>query len=217
LGTEHDGEGGRHPSGASDSPDLGWRVGLGRDSGRIALVVDGVVQSVALERPRQDDRGLSYWAAVIPDARPESALVLGLAGGTVVHLLHERFGALPVVGVEHNPAVVALAREHFGLGELEANGLEVVVGDAFEYVASCDRVFDLVVVDLYNGLQPARGFLAKPFLRRVRALLSPGGLAVFNLVLGRRLPKQLHRLMEVYPIVRPIDVDFDVVVHCRAR
>ena len=195
----------------------GSRARLGRDGERQAIVVDGVIQSVVVGKDGNDSRDLSYWAAMLPDARPSSALVLGLGGGTVVHLLYERFGSLPVVGVERDPAVAALARSHFGLDDLEARGLEVVLGDAFEYVAACERKFDLVLVDLYDGLQPAKGFLAKPFLRRLRALLEPGGLAVFNLILGRRLPKQLHRLMEIYQIPKTIDVDFNVVVHCRAR
>lgn len=196
------------------------RARLGRDGERQAIVVDGVIQSVVVEKDekdRKDSRDLSYWAAMIPDTRPSSVLVLGLGGGTVVHLLYERFGELPVVGVERDPVVVTLARAHFGFDDLEARGLEVVLGDAFEYAAACERTFDLILVDLYDGLQPAKGFLAKPFLRRVRALLNPGGLAVFNLVLGRRLPKHLHRLMEVYQVVTPIDVEFNVVVHCRLR
>ena len=204
-------------SGSTSTQPETSRVRLGRDGDRPAIVVDGVIQSVVVEKDRKDSRGLSYWSEMLPDARPDSALVLGLGGGTVVQLLYERFGPLPVVGVERDPAVVALAREHFGFADLEPRGLQVVLGDAFEYVAECEGSFDLILVDLYDGLQPARGFLAKPFLRRVKGLLTPGGLAVYNLVLGRRLPKHLHRLMEVYQSVKPIDVEFNVVVHCRAR
>ena len=191
------------------------RARLGRDGERQAIVVDGVIQSVVVGKDETDSRDLSYWAAMIPDTRPSSTLVLGLGGGTVVHLLYERFGPFPVVGVERDPAVVALARSHFGFDDLEARGLEVVLGDAFEYVARCERTFDLVLVDLYDGLQPAKGFLAKPFLRKVRSLLNPGGMAVFNLILGRRLPKQLHRLMEIFHVPKTVDIDFNVVVHCR--
>ena len=187
----------------------GERVRLGEDGGRLALLVDGVVQSVAVDGA---DLGESYWSAMIPDVRPRSALLLGLGAGTIARLLTDRFGPVPIVGVERDPAVVALGRMHFGL---DLPNLEVVVEDAFAFVDACSRTFDFIGVDLYDGLVLARGTLAKPFLRRLRALLTPGGCVVFNLALTRRLPRQLHRLSQVFHVARTVDVGFNVVVYCQ--
>lgn len=184
------------------------RVRLGDDAGHLALLIDGVVQSVAVDGGQLPE---SYWQAMVPDVRPKSVLVLGLGAGTIPSLITKRFGPVPIVGVERDPEVVALGRAHFGL---DLPNLEVVVGDAFEYVANCSRSFDLVIVDLYDGLQLARGALAKPFLRQVRGLLAPGGRASFNLVLNRRLPRQIHRLTQVFRVLETVDAGLNLVVHC---
>lgn len=182
---------------------------LGHDEGRVALTVDGVVQSVAVE-----ERGPTsgYWWMMLPGARPRQALILGLGGGTVAQLLTRRFGEVSIVGVERDPAVVDLARQSLGL---DLPNLDVVVADAFAYVESCESRFDYIAVDLYAGSELVRGVLAKPFLRRLRAMLTPGGNVAFNLTLTRRLPKQLQRLGEVLRIVRADDEGLNVVVHCR--
>jgi len=187
----------------------GERARLGDDGGRLALLVDGVVQSVAVDGA---DLGESYWSAMVPDVRPRSALLLGLGAGTIARLLTDRFGPVPIVGVERDPAVVALGRAHFGL---DLPNLEVVVEDAFAFVDTCSQTFDLIGVDLYDGLVLARGTLAKPFLRRLRALLAPGGCVVLNLTLSRRLPRQLHRLSQVFHVARTVDAGFNVVVYCQ--
>jgi spermidine synthase len=72
-------------------------------------------------------------------------------------------------------------------------------------------------VDLYDGPTMPRGALAKPFLRQLRGILEPGGLAVFNLLLVRRLAEYVRRLGQVFQVVRAVDVDFNVVVHCKPK
>ena len=72
------------------------RVRLGEDRGRRALLVQGVVQSVALEGPGARE---GYWGRMLPDVRPTRALILGYGGGTLAHLLHDRFGPLQIVVV----------------------------------------------------------------------------------------------------------------------
>lgn len=175
----------------------------------MALLVDGVVQSVAADAA---ERG--YWAAMVPQARPGSVLLLGLGAGTVALLLTRQFGPLPIVGVDDDPDVIALGRRVLGL---ELPHLEVELQDAFAYVASCPQRFDLICVDLYRGEQMARGVLAKPFLRQLRALLQPRGRVVFNLFATRRTPEQVHRLSQVLHVLTQITVEDNVVVHCRGR
>jgi spermidine synthase len=193
-------------------PSEGSRVTLGDDAGHLALLVDGVVQSVAVDGTPLPE---SYWQAMVPDARPGSVLLLGLGAGTIARLLTERFGPVPIVGVELDPEIVALGRAHFGL---DLPNLEVVVADAFGFVAGCsdtrDRTFDLIEVDLYDGLQLARGALAKPFLKQLHGLLAPGGAALFNLTMNRRLPRQLHRLSQVFRVTRTVDAGLNLVVRC---
>jgi SAM-dependent methyltransferase len=206
----------------SDWNPLGWirlKAKIARDAGRRALVVDEVVQSVVVPT---DAFGPGVWPMLLPDQAPRRSLILGVGGGTVIHLLTRRFGPHPIVGVEIDPQVIALARSHFGL---DLPHLEVVVADAFEFVpalagtpdplSSERETFDYILVDLFVGGQIARDALRRPFLRHLRALLSQDGTIVYNFFHDRRLGSRLHRLGQILTVARSTEVDLNVVVHCR--
>src|SRR5690242_19400179 len=122
-------------------------IRIGEDSGRAALLVDGVVQSIS---PADGLATGGYWAAMVPADRPKSGLILGLGGGTLARLLHARWGTFPLVGVDDDPAILDLARE-VGWLPSDSESLEVVVSDAFAYVQSCSERFDYIAVDLFRG------------------------------------------------------------------
>ena len=187
------------------------RVRVAEDEGQRALLVDGVVQSVAVEGPHL---GPGYWPSMLPDVRPRRALLLGLGGGTIAHLLVRRFGPIPMVGVEVDPEVLALARAEFAL---DLPSLSVVEADALAYVAACAERFDYVCIDLYRGAELERGVLARPVLRAIKRLLIPGGLAVFNLFRDRRTARRLHRLQQVFTWAEAETISKNVVVRCPAR
>jgi spermidine synthase len=192
----------------AESPDATRRVELIDDGGRLALAIDGAVQSVAVGGGAAPS---GYWPAMLPDRPPRDALLLGLGGGTIAHLLVGAYGPLPMVGVDDDPAVLALARAHFGL---DLPNLEIVAADAFAYAAACRRRFDFVCVDLYrDGRIPAR-VCAASFLTRVRSLLRPDGTAVFNLARDRHAADRLRQLARHFVVVRRILVGFNLVVHC---
>ena len=148
---------------------------------------------------------------MVPDYRPTRAVLLGLGGGTVARLLHARFGPIPLVGVDDDPAVIALAESE--LADLE--GLEIVRADAFRYVAESAERFDLACVDLYRGAQLQAAIVGRPFLRRLRALLAPRGQAAFNLFLDRRTDVRTRRIARVFRVLRTVQVGKNVVVWCR--
>ena len=193
---------------SDDPPPAAAHVEVIDDGGRAALAIDGVVQSVAVGNGATPS---GYWPAMLPDDAPHDALLLGVAGGTIAHLLTGAYGPLPIIGVDDDPAVVALARAQFGL---DLPNVEIVLADAFAYVADCQRRFDLVCVDLFrDGQIPAR-VCGSPFLTRVRRLLRPNGLATFNLARDRRAGDRLRQLERHMIVVRRILVGFNLVVHC---
>jgi spermidine synthase len=164
---------------------------IGTDDGRRALLVSGVVQSAAVEAGGELE---GYWSALLPAVRPRRALILGLGGGTITQLLYRRFGQLSAVGVEIDPRTIQLAQSELGL---ELPGLEIVVADAIAYVGSCAERFDYLCVDLFRGSQLDRRVLARPFLRQLKALATPGAEIVFNLFQDRRTETNLQRIARV--------------------
>ena len=197
-----------------------------RGSWGIALEVDAVVQSVsvpeeerkALSEPGDDPEpgpGGGYWGLLLPPGCPSRALLLGLGGGTIAHLLSRRCPVIQMVGVERNAEVLAIGREQFGLDELPS--LTVVEADAFTWVA--DQVaasvesYDFICMDLFEAGRLSQGALATPFLRQVAALLAPHGVFTVNLMVTARTQEQLHRLRRVFRIVRELRLRGNLVVH----
>lgn len=182
---------------------------LGESRGRRALFVDGVVQSVAPE-----DAASGYWGAMLPSERPDSALLLGLGGGTIAHLLLARFGPLPIVGVDDSPAMIGYAGEAFGALPCP---IEPVEGDALAYVHETARRFGYIAVDLYRGGALARGVLALPFLRALAARLENGGTLAFNLFNDLLLDERLAKLERVFDRIALRDVGANAIFHGRAH
>src|SRR5262249_9757703 len=91
-----------------------------REGGGIALEVGGVGQSVfvpetvAAAEPSggvppepgdsepQPGPNRGYWGLLLPTRCPRRALLLGLGGGTVAHLLTQRCPNTVITGIEHD-------------------------------------------------------------------------------------------------------------------
>ena len=119
-----------------------------RDGWGIALEVGGVVQSVSVPGPDEAGAdpipirdageprpgpGGGYWGLLLPAQCPRRALLLGLGGGTVAHLLARRCPEAQITGIEREAEVLAVARAQFGLDDLPQ--LTVIEADAFTWVA----------------------------------------------------------------------------------
>ena len=178
------------------------------EGGRKILRVDGVIQSIHVDASYLPD----VWDAMLPDEAPANALILGLGGGTMAQLLTNRFGPLPIVGVERDPAVILLARHEFGLAH--ASHVRIEHEDAFTFARRCAETFDFIAVDLYTAGKMAHGVLGAAFLRDVKRLLTPGGLVTFNLWRSPYLADQTRRLARVFAIHSTAMVDDNVIVRC---
>lgn len=185
-----------------------------RADGTLALEVANVTQSVTLPADESAPMG-GYWARMLPEECPQRALLLGLGGGTLAHLLAQRCPTVALVGVEHDAEVLAIARSDFGLDAL--SGLEVVEADAFAWVEahtlSEPGSYDLICLDLYDGGRLVPGTLARPFLRQLATLLTPHGTLTVNLMRTARLTEQMHRIESVFTVARQIRLWGNAVLH----
>ncbi|MBL7952922.1 MAG: fused MFS/spermidine synthase [Flavobacteriales bacterium] len=112
---------------------------------------------------------------------PRDVLLLGLGGGSVPTILREELGiGAPITAVELDPAMVELARRHFGL--TRHRDMQVVIGDATIQVHAMRARFHLVLVDLFDDLDLARGVDARTFIHGLRDRCAEGGIVCFNTV-----------------------------------
>ena len=176
----------------------GPRVEVRRVRDGLELRIDGTQASV--HRPGRALTGVVWWALaspilLLPPNRQRRVLLLGLAAGSVGRAVRALDPGAEIVGVELDREVLRLARLHFGLDRLR---IEVVVGDALEYLRRERRRFDLIVEDLFVG--PSRSVHKPDWLlgegyRLIRRRLRPGGYVVSNTI---------HEMPAIVRAMRPL-------------
>ena len=186
------------------------RVEIRRVHGGLELRIDGTQASV--HRAGDALTGVLWWALaspilLLPWTRPRRVLLLGLAAGSVGRAVRALDPDAEIVGVELDREVLRLGRLHFGLGRL---GIEIIVGDALEFLRRDRRRFDLIVEDLFVG--PSRSVRKPDWLlgegcRLIRKRLRPGGYVVSNTI---------HEMPAIVRAMRPLGgriVSLDVRGH----
>jgi spermidine synthase len=206
----------------------------------IALEVDGVVQSISVPetsgteidgsgsmtqgrlRAAEPEPGPDggYWGLLLPPECPRYALLLGLGGGTVAHLLARRCPEVEITGIEHDPEVLSLGRSQFGLASLPQ--LRIVEADAFGWVSKqcelhprVDKSYDLICLDLFKAGRLADGALSKTFLRQIAQLISPEGRLTVNLMMTARTPDQVRRLEQIFVLIWKRRLRGNLIVHAQ--
>jgi spermidine synthase len=121
-----------------------------------------------------------WWHALVMGGlspRPR-ALLVGLGGGTQVHLLSRLARPRQVTVIERDPVIVRVACDYFGLRRL--SGLEFLCGDAeriVPWLTQVGRRFDFVMEDAAYAAPPEQGL---PLAEALVPLVAPGGRLVVN-------------------------------------
>lgn len=87
---------------------------------------------------------------------PKRVLVLGLGGGSVVHMIRHFFPQCVITCVEREPMHIKLARRYFSLPK----NVEVIEGDAYAVLAKQKhKYFDWILDDVFQHVsgEPERG------------------------------------------------------------
>lgn len=110
------------------------------------------------------------------------ALILGFGAGSVARILRDEYKkTVLLTGVEKDPVVIELAKKYFAVDRYE--NLSLLAEDAGDFVDRCDQQFDLIVVDIFVGLDVPPKFWQDEFLAGVGRLLSRQGISFFNVVI----------------------------------
>ena len=164
--------------------------GWSEDTGRIRvvdyrrerrLICSGDILSVyPLDGDWSTVEGEYWWHALMMGGLPSRprVLLVGLGGGTQVHLLTRLAQPREMAVIERDPVIVQVACDWFGLRDL--GGLEFLCGDADRIVRWLTRVgrrFDFVMEDAAYAAPPEEGL---PLAEALAALVAPGGRLVIN-------------------------------------
>lgn len=150
------------------------------------LVVDNVVQSLNFSSPSVPKL---YWGKVIQILKENAAdlnnvLILGLGGGTLVHLIAQQFPGVRITSVDIDQTMADIANNYFDLGSVPNH--RVIVDDALRLVVEPQKYgineneFSVVIVDIYVGESYPDLGKSGNFIAALRNLIAPGGLIIFN-------------------------------------
>jgi spermidine synthase len=187
-----------------------------RPTGRLLRQADMDASYVDLADPRHLEFDYLRWmAAVVEAAGARRILHVGAAGGALARALAAARPDRRQELVEIDPHVVALAREHLGLGR--ANGLRVRTADGRDAVAAhADGSLDAVLIDAFVGARVPAHLVSAEALADVARVLAAAGVVAVNVVDARGLP-DTHRiaaaLRESFPTV--VALGASPVVHGR--
>ena len=83
-----------------------------------------------------------------------------------------------ITGVEIDPKIIKIANTYFKLDEVK--NLEIIIGDAFEFVLKTKTKYDLIIIDIFQDTTMPN-FLFEPFFTsRICFLLKSHGFVLFN-------------------------------------
>jgi len=148
-----------------------------------------------------------WWHALVEVRLPPRprVLLVGLGGGTQLHLLRELTRPRAMTAVERDPVILRAAHQWFGLDAL--GGVEYLCADAetaAATLAAAGRRFDFVMEDVDYGDGGERSL---PLLRALARLVARGGVLVAN----------RHRRREAAVVITALQPQFHEVRERRVR
>jgi spermidine synthase len=108
----------------------------------------------------------------------ENMLEVGFGGGRTAWYLHRHVPTLDITAVELDPAVVDLAKKHFGVRTEDKFKIEVA--DGRNYMVKSPGTWNIIMIDAYRGPFVPFHLLTEEFFKLVKTRLKPGGVVVQN-------------------------------------
>ena len=151
-----------------------------------------------------DDLPLRYaqamTVAVIYPAELKRILMIGLGGGSISTYLGRFLPEARIDTVELDKRVISVGKNYFGLRESER--VRYLDADGRVFLNRRKDLYDLIVVDAYQGGYVPFHLLTKEFYALVKERLAPGGAAAFNVHDGTKLyHSTVKTLGDVFPTI----------------
>jgi spermidine synthase len=111
----------------------------------------------------------------------KTVLLLGGGTGSVPSIIYNELGLSPKMDtVEIDEKVIELGNKYFDLEKYSK--VNVYIEDAAEFIKRTTNNYDLIVIDLFQGINVPKEFQTLNFFQKVYSLLSPQGTILFNYV-----------------------------------
>ena len=165
----------------------------------------------ALNDPSRSGWPYSEFLHLAPALASQRSRVLfvGCGGGVSLHQFASNYPGMTLDLVEHEPVVVKLAQDWFGLNAIPQ--LTVHIADGVEFIANAPpKTWDAIVLDAYDAEVGAPACCQPAFFPALRRALRPGGTVACNLIgtLGKNGPVRdfIASCSSVFDTVRIVPV-----------
>jgi len=108
----------------------------------------------------------------------QNILVLGVAGGTVIHLLHARYPTVAITGVDIDKTMIDIGKKYFSLDKIKKCTL--ICKDAQDFIKKNKKQWDMIVIDLFVGAAIPPFVGEETFLLQIKKRLNPKGVLLIN-------------------------------------
>ncbi len=150
----------------------------------------------------------------------KEVLILGLGGGTVAKLIRRRWPEAKITGVEIDPIMIELGKKYL---ELDHTNIKIEIADAVDFLthhsSPATGIYDLIIVDLYNGDKFPKHFETENYIHLLRSDLTRPGIAVFNrLYYGEKRPQAVkfgNKLGKFFSEVRWFYPEANLMLLCK--
>ena len=110
-----------------------------------------------------------------------AVLVLGCGAGSIPAIIYNELTLSPKIdAIEIDEKVIALGNKYFRLNQYP--NLNIIITDASNYVKTTNKKYDLILVDLFRGINVPNEFLTSQFFEQLKNLLTNDGEILFNFV-----------------------------------
>lgn len=115
--------------------------------------------------------------------KSKSALILGVAGGSVIQTLRDEFDFKgKITGVELDKKIIEIANNYFGLNKF--NDVEIINDDAQNFISKTKEKYDLIVIDVFQDNIMPDFLFEENFVNNLKKILDKNGNILFNTIVN---------------------------------
>jgi spermidine synthase len=132
--------------------------------------------------------------AFLINTPPKNILLLGLGGGTLVHLIRLFFPSAHITCVDIDKEHIKIAKRFF---KIPKHNVTVIKGDAYSVLKASKQDYDWIIDDVFQHVsgEPERSSDVFTLLKTYQSNLTKSGLLSLNLI-GKRQLEDMQPLMQ---------------------